>query len=253
MRRTAVLALALAACLSAPAWADSPLKDAAAAVLPKPISLHELSGENTVSFQGETIPYQAMQLVMNMEKSGMVLTGYVFAAEMPSHYDATLSPYFRYGLTQDDYRGLSEVNKAFFDPASALHQSLLQSVSDWADAMVGGAGAHLVTKLSDLEPIRRVSGVKAVMYTAGARLFFSTENIVIPLYAKGFMYRDGDVYRGIMLLTPDENKRPLSYAMEDTVIRAAEDAAKRDRRAYFKKRAEAERAAVETTVSEKKK
>ena len=236
MRRIAALSLACALFLGSSSWAGDLLLESAKSVLPPPISLHTLSGENRITFQGDTLPYDAMQLVMNMEKSGMVLTGYVFSAEMPSQYHEALSPYFRYGISKEDYRGLSEVNKAFFDPGSPLHRALLQSVSDWADQMVGGAGAHLVTKLSDLEPIRRVSGVKAILYTAGARIFFSTENIVIPLYAKGYMYREGDGYRGVMLLTNDENKRPLSYAMEDIVVKAAEDTTKRDRRALFEKK-----------------
>ncbi len=250
MRRIAALAVAWAIFAGSATFADDLLLESAKSVLPPPISLHVLSGKNQISFQGDTLPYDAMQLVMNREKSGMVLTGYVFSAPMPTHYHEALSPYFRYGISKEDYRGLSEVNKAFFDPDSPLHRALLQSVSDWADKMVGGAGAHLVTKLSDLEPIRRMSGVKTILYTAGARIFFSTENIVIPLYAKGYMYRDGDGYRGVMLLTNDENKRPLSYAMEDIVTKAAEETTKRDRRVLFEKRMAMK--AVETGVQEEK-
>ena len=232
MKRKYGLAFLLAAALACPVAAES-LQEAAGKVLPPSMTLTALSGERSISFQGETFPYQAWQLLMRGREKDPVLAGYVFEADISATDHAALDPFFHYGLTKDDYRGLSEVNKAFFDTVSPLHRSLLQSVSDWADAMMGGADAHLQTTLSDLEPIRRVSGVKSILYTAGARLTFSSEGIILPLYAKGFLYRDGDTYRGLLLLVPDESKRPLSYAMEDMAIEAADAAAARDRKAFI--------------------
>lgn len=232
MKKTYGLALFLAAALTLPIAAE-PLQEAAGNVLPPSMTLTALSGERSISFRGETFPYQAWQLLMQGREKDSVLAGYVFEADIAAVDHAELAPFFHYGLTKDDYRGLSEVNKAFFDTASPLHQALLRSVSDWADAMMGGAGAHLQTTLSDLEPIRRVSGTKSILYTAGARLTFSSEGIILPLYAKGFLYRDGNSYRGLLLLVPDESKRPLSYAMEDMAIEAANAAAARDRKAFI--------------------
>ena len=233
MKRAYGLSVFLAAALAMPVFATEPLQEAAEKVLPPSMTLSVLSGARSISFRGETIPYQARQLLMQGREKDSVLAGYVFEADISAADHAELAPFFRYDLTKDDYRGLSAVNKAFFDEASPLHQALLQSVSDWADSVVGGMGAHLQTKLSDLEPIRRVSGVKSILYTAGARLTFSSEGLILPLYAKGFLYRDGDSYRGLLLLVPDENKRPLSYAMEDLAIEAADAATARNRKAFF--------------------
>ncbi len=232
MKRKYGLAFLLAAALAWPVAAE-PLQEAAGKVLPPSMTLTALSGERSISFQGETFPYQAWQLLMRGREKDPVLAGYVFEADIAAADHAELAPFFHYGLTKDDYRGLSEVNKAFFDTASPLHRALLQSVSDWADAMMGGADAHLQTTLSDLEPIRRVSGTKSILYTAGARLTFSSEGIILPLYAKGFLYRDGNSYRGLLLLAPDESKRPLSYAMEDMAIEAADAAAARERETFI--------------------
>ncbi len=233
MKKTSGLAFLLAVVLVCPIAAAETLQEAARKVLPPAMTLTALPGERSLSFRGEIFPYQAWQLLMQGRETDPVLAGYVFEADISAADHAELAPFFRYALTNENYRGLSEVNKAFFDPASPLHRALLQSVSDWADAMMGGADAHLQTTLSDLEPIRRVSGVKSILYTAGARLTFSSEGIILPLYAKGFLYRDGDSYRGLLLLVPDESKRPLSYAMEDMAIEAADAAAARDREAFI--------------------
>ncbi len=234
MKRKYGLACLLALALVMPVSAAESLPEVAKKVLPPAMTLTALSGARQISFRGETLPYQAWQLLMQGRETDPVMAGYVFEADISAAEHAELAPFFRYELTKETYRGLSEVNKAFFDEASPLHRALLRSVSDWVDSVAPGVGANLQTTLTDLEPIRRVSGVKSILYTVGARLTFSSEGLILPLYVKGFLYRDGDSYRGLLLLVPDESKRPLSYAMEDMAVEASDAAAVRDRDAFIK-------------------
>lgn len=224
-------ALALSAALPAGA---SDLTEAAAAALPPMVTYRELPGTETVYFNGRAIPYTAGQLVASLKRDDIYCTGYVLStstAEDPA-IEPLLAPYFRYQLDPKDYAGLAAVNRAFFDENAALHQAVQASISRWADSMVGGAGAQLEVTLRDMEPVRRAGDVNCVVYTAGARIVLSSEGLILPLYGRGYMYRDGDHYRTVALITSDDSRGPLTYALEDMVKEAALRASERDIRAF---------------------
>lgn len=226
-RKTAVCCMmALAVGMSGMA---SDLSDAAKSALPPMFSFHELPGTETLYFQNEGIPYKAAQLTADMQKDGVFLSGYIFSAVIPEKDKPLIDPYFRYNVTTAEFGGLAALNTAFFNPEAPLHKSIEESVSRWADQMVGGSsGAHLVVTLSDMEPVRRTDGANCILYTAGSKITLSSEGLILPLYGRGYVYKDGGEYRLVMLITGDDSKRPLSYALDDMVRAAAENAAKRD-------------------------
>lgn len=227
------LAALLFAAASAPAGA-SDLTEAAAAALPPMVSYRELPGMQYAEFLGERYAYTAGQLVADLRRRGMYLAGYVISASTEGRpaEEAAFAPYFRYRQTEKELAGLAAVNRSFFDETAVLHQAVQAAVSRWADEMVGGAGAHLEVTLKDMEPVRRAGDVNFVMYTAGARIVLSSEGLILPLYGRGYMYRDGDHYRTVVLITSDDSRQLLTYALTDMVTEAARRAAERDLRTF---------------------
>lgn len=229
------LALTLALAAAAMPAGASELADSAKAILPPFISYIELDEPQTVTFGGREFPYTAGQLVVDFARDGMYLTGYVISTSTEDDPLAAevLAPYFRYQLRAREYEGLTELNRALFDEESPLHLALEASISDWADRMVGGAGAQLEVTLSDIEPVRRAGEMGAIVYTAGARIILSSEGLIMPLYGRCYMYRDGAAYRTVSLITSDDSREYLGYALADMVGEAARRAADRNLRAFI--------------------
>lgn len=228
------LALA-AALLLAPTAGASELTDAASA-LPPMFTLRELAGTQTLYFGGRAIPYTAAQLSADMRRDDMYLSGYLFSAAVPEDARAVVAPYFAYNLSKTQLEGLSEINRALFDEEAPLHEAIEESIRRWADAMVGGNGAGLGVSISSVEPARRTEGVNSILYTAGAEITLSSEGLILPLYGRGYLYKDGADYRFVLLVTGDDSKQPMSYALEDMVKEAARRAAKRDIEAFVRER-----------------
>lgn len=224
-------AVLCAACLAGRA-AASDLTEAAQAALPGYISYHELSGARSLTFAGRTVPYTAGQFVAELGRESLYVTGYVIFARTDPALGPLFAPYFRYGLDRETLAGLAALNKEFFDPEAALHREVEQSVAAWADQMAGG-GAALDVKLADMEPVRRVGDVNYIMYTAGARILFSSEGLILPLYGRAYMYRDGDSYRVVTLITSDDSRAILGYALEDLAKEAGARADERNRQAFI--------------------
>lgn len=229
------LALAAAFLLMAPAGA-SDLTEAAKAALPPMFTLRELPGTQELYFGGRTIPYTAAQLSADMRRQDMYLSGYIFSASVPEDARTAVAPYFRYNLYKTELAGIASINRELFDEEAPLHEAIEESIRHWADAMVGGNGAQLGVSISSIEPVRRSEGVNSILYTTGAEITLSSEGLILPLYGRAYLYKDGEDYRIVMLLTGDDSKQPMVYALEDMVKEAAKQAAKRDIRAFAEER-----------------
>ncbi len=230
-KKSAVMAC-IAAVLATPTGA-SDLSDAAKSALPPMFAFHELKEPQVLTFMGQTIPYEAAQLTADMRRDDMFLSGYLFYGWIPKEDNALIAPYFKYNPTTAEFVGMASLNTAFFDETSPLHEAIEASISSWADRMVGGqGGAHLDVILSEMEPFRRTDGMNCILYTAGTQITLDSEGLIMPLYGKGYVYKDGDGYRFVLLLTGDDSKQPLTYALDDMVKAAAEKAAKRDLRSF---------------------
>lgn len=232
MKRSWLMAPLLAALLTCPAAAASGLADAAKDALPPMFSLQTLQGEETLHFLGADIPYEASELVADMKRDDTYLTGYIFSGKAPDAAKEALAPYFRYKLSENELAGLAALNKAFFDETAPLHKAVVASFSSWAERMAPGAGATLDVSLSRMEPLRRVEGENYVLYTAGTGITLSSGGLILPLYGRAYMYKDGGDYRFVMLVAGDDSRRPLTYALEDLAREAAARAARRDLKAF---------------------
>ena len=229
------LALALPLWAAALPCGASELSDCAKAVLAPFITYIELEEPQTAYFADREIPYTAGQLVIDLRRRGTYLTGYVISASTEGDplSEALFWPYFRYNLGAREYEGLTEVNAALFDERSSLYQMLVDSLARWADRMAGGASVQLEVSLDEIEPVRRAGEMGAIVYTAGARIMLSSEGLIMPLYGRGYMYRDGGHYRTVALITNDDSREFLGYALADMVGEAARRAAQRDLIAFI--------------------
>lgn len=229
--RSCLLTLAAAALLGSGA-AASDLGEAAK-VLPPVFTLRELPGREYLYFQGRRYPYEAAQLTADMRREGIFLSAYLFSGTIPDDEKALAAPYFQYNLGPAELAGLAALNAAFFNKDAALHKALEDMVSRWADQMAGGTeGARLVVALDEMEPVRRAGDASAILYTAGTRVTLSSEGLILPLYGRAYLYRDGGDYRVLMLITSDDSRQPMMYALEDIAVEAADTAARRDLAAY---------------------
>lgn len=231
MKKSWLMAPLLAALLTSTAAAGD-LADAAKDALPPMFSLQMLAGEEKLHFLGADIPYEAGELVADMKRADTYLTGYIFSGKAPDAAKEALAPYFRYKLSENELAGLAALNKAFFDETAPLHKAVVASFSAWAESMAPGAGATMGVTLSRMEPLRRVEGENYVLYTAGTGITLSSGGLILPLYGRAYMYKDGDGYRFVMLVAGDDSRRPLTYALEDLAKEAAARAAKRNLQAF---------------------
>lgn len=206
----------------------------AAKALPPMFTLRPLPGTEWITFDGRRFPYQAAQLTADMKRQDIFLSGYLFYGELPEEGKAGAAPYFQYNLGEKEYEGLAAVNASFFNEDAPLHKALQKSLSQWADQMIGGEGAHLTVTLDHMEPIRRTADASVILYTAGTRVTLSSGGFILPLYGRAYMYRDGGAYRVLMLITSDDSRQPMTYALDDMAKKAAADAARRDLASYVR-------------------
>lgn len=217
-------------------WSGAAASDLAEAAkaLPPLFALRPLPGTEWITFNGQRFPYQAAQLTADMKRQDMFLAGYLFYGELPEEEKAGAAPYFRYNLGEKEYEGLAAVNVSFFNEDTPLHKALQKSLSQWADQMIGGEGARLTVTLDHIEPIRRTADASFILYTAGTRVTLSSGGFILPLYGRAYMYRDGSAYRVLVLITSDDSRQPMTYALDDMAKKAAAEAARRDLAAYVR-------------------
>ncbi len=213
--------------------AASDLTDAAKA-LPPMFTLRTLPGTEWLQFGERHFPYEAAQLTADMKRRDMFLSGYLFYGEIPEEDKASAAPYFQYNLGEKEYEGLAALNASFFNKDAPLHQAIEKALSRWADQMIGGEGAGLAVTLDHMEPIRRTADGSVILYTAGTRLTLSSGGFILPLYGRAYMYRDGGAYRVLMLITSDDSRQPMTYAIDDMAKAAASAASRRDLTAFVR-------------------
>ena len=70
----------------------------------------------------------------------------------------------------------------------------------------------------DLEPIRRMEGTDRVIYTAGGRIFGSLDGLIVPQYIRAYLFRNGEKYRCIVLLSGDDDRRVMASVADRIVL-----------------------------------
>mgnify|MGYP000099202334 FL=1 len=65
-----------------------------------------------------------------------------------------------------------------------------------------------------MEPLRKVT-LQSLLYTAGGKIIFDSDGLIYPMYSRMYFMRNGNDIDMLMLLTPDEGKQPLVFAIDD--------------------------------------
>ena len=130
--------------------------------------------------------------------------------------------YFEYLLTEIP-KHLDDTNRAFLDEDSPLRKGAEEVMKNWAKNVVGELGEGVKITLSDFEPYRKLTADEAYLYTMGAKITFDSDGLILPFYGRAYFFRENDHIDVMMLLTPDEGKEPLVYAIDDLAKAAAKE------------------------------
>ena len=158
-----------------------------------------------------------------LQKSRKFAYGYIVTTKLPPAGADTLKPFFREYLTVKEWRSLSRMNRAFLDEDSPLRKGAEEVMKNWAKNVVGELGEGVKITLSDFEPYRKLTADEAYLYTMGAKITFDSDGLILPFYGRAYFFRENDHIDVMMLLTPDEGKEPLVYAIDDLAKAAAKE------------------------------
>lgn len=211
-----------ALCISGGASAYN-LQSIAKAHLPPAFTYQDIPEQQELKFHNFTYPYHMGQLSVMLQKSRKFAYGYIVTAKLPPAGADTLKPFFREYLTVKEWRSLSRMNRAFLDEDSPLRKGAEEVMKNWAKNVVGELGEGVKITLSDFEPYRKLTADEAYLYTMGAKITFDSDGLIQPFYGRAYFLRENDHIDVMMLLTPDEGKEPLVYAIDDLAKAAAKE------------------------------
>lgn len=199
------------------------LRFIAKAHLPPAFTYQDIPEQQELKFHNFTYPYHMGQLSVMLQKSRKFAYGYIVTAKLPPAGADTLKPFFREYLTVKEWRSLSRMNRAFLDEDSPLRKGAEEVMKNWAKNVVGELGEGVKITLSDFEPYRKLTADEAYLYTMGAKITFDSDGLILPFYGRAYFFRENDHIDVMMLLTPDEGKEPLVYAIDDLAKAAAKE------------------------------
>lgn len=191
--------------------------------LPPAFTYLDIPEEQELKFTNFTYPYHMGQLSVMFSGSKKFAYGYIVTAELPAEGAEKLEPFFREYLTVKEWRSLSKMNRAFCDENSSLRKGAEEVMKSWLKNVVGELGEGVKITLSDLEPYRKLTADEAYLYTMGAKIVFNADRLLVPFYGRAYFFRENDHMDVMMLLTPDEGKGPLVYAIDDLAKAAAKE------------------------------
>ena len=164
------------------------------------------------------------QLSVMLSKSGKFAYGYVIKAELPMVGSDFLKPYFRQNLSVNEWRGLVRLNRLVMDENSPLRKGAAEIMRGWAAGILGNAAYEVKINLYEIEPYHRLSSDESYLYVAGSKIIYDVGGLEFPFYTRMYFFRNNGHIDLIMLITPDEGKNPLLYALDDLSKAAAKEA-----------------------------
>ena len=187
-------------------------------------SYQAIPGTETLSFAGGTISYRMGQLTKIMPKAKKFSSGYIIEAQLPHSAAEALKPFFRLNPGEEQWEKLIRLNRIFMDPDSFMRKDMQKTMMGLeVNAMGPMAEKNVTVEISGIEPFRRLSADEAYVFTAGARITFNAQGLILPMYSRAYFFPSGDRQNldVLMLFTPDEGKGPLVYAIDDLAKEAA--------------------------------
>ena len=213
--------LALSCSVSAGAYEVSQL---AAETLPKGFVYKEIEGQQTLPFWGQDVSYQLGQLQVTMNKKQTFSSGYIIRTRLPDWMEKGLRPFFKLNRDEKVWKILNQMNRALWNPASPLRKHIEDTMKSLAvNAMGPIAEEGVQVKISDIEPMRRLSADEAYVYTADGVVTYDSGGLLLPMYCRTYFFPANQGLDVLMLFTPDEGKGPLVYAIDDLARAAAKE------------------------------
>lgn len=213
--------LAASCCFSAGAYDISRL---AAKTLPNGFTYKEIEEPQILSFWGQEVPYQMGQLQVTLKKRQAFSSGYIIRTKLPASMEQGLWPFFKLNRDEKVWKILNRMNRALWNPESPLRKNIESTMKSLAANALGPIAEKDVRVLvSDIEPMRRLSGEEAYVYTAGGTITYDSGGLLLPMYCRAYFFPGDNGLDVLMLFTPDEGKGPLVYAIDDLAQAAARE------------------------------
>ncbi len=228
--KKAAIAMAASALLLSGEASAYDLGKIARETLPASFKYTDIPEEQEVKLFSETYTYHMGQLSILTRRSNKFSYGYIATAELPPAEEESLDLYFREYLSVDEWRGLVRINRALMNENSLLRKGAEEILRGWAQNAVGDLAKNVKISVQDIEPYRKLSSDEAYLYTAGARIIFDADGFIAPFYSRAYFFKEGNHLDVMMLLTPDEGKGPLVYAIDDLAKTAAKEVYTKDER-----------------------
>lgn len=194
--------------------------------LPSRFTYKEIPGTEKLPFAGGEVPYRMGQLAVNLNSAKKFSSGYIVRTRVPARSTESMMPFFGMNMGEDQWKALSHLNRAFLDPESKIRKEMEKTMLRLAVNSIGPmAEKNVKVEISGEEPLRRLVGNEAYVLTAGARVIYDEEGLILPMYTRAYLFPSYDrkYLEILMLFTPDEGKGPLVYAIDDLAKAAAKE------------------------------
>ena len=190
-------------------------KEDMSAALPKGFAYTDINGDYSIQFLGQPMQYHMGQVSFVDPRTQNFSSGYLVTGMLPKQISAYLLPYFKLNLNSSEWTGLLYMNKQILNEDSPLMVAVRNIMASWAERVIGTEGqANLKIHFTAMEPLRKVT-MQSLLYTAGGKIIFDSDGLIYPMYSRLYFMRNGDDIDMLMLLTPDEGKQPLVFAIDD--------------------------------------
>lgn len=194
--------------------------------LPERFTYKDIPGTEKLPFAGMEVPYHMGQLAVNLSRAKKFSSGYIVRTRIPARSTEAMMDFFVMNLGPEQWKILSKLNRAFMDPESQVRKDMEKTMLGLAvNAMGPLAEKNVKVEISGEEPLRRLAANEAYVLTAGARVIYDEEGLILPMYTRAYLFPSSDrkYLEILMLFTPDEGKGPLVYAIDDLAKSAAKE------------------------------
>lgn len=196
----------------------------AAKTLPKSFTYRSVPETQHLAFMGRDIPYTMGQLAVTLRRSGRFASGYLLKSTLPAEMNERMRHYFLLNPDREAWEGLIAFNRALMTPGTPFRTGIEASFARLADEIVGEEkGKAVQVELSEFEPLRRLSQGEAYLFTTGGKVTYSVDGLLYPMYIRVYFFPGAGGAETLALLTPDEGKEPLVYAIDDLARAAAKE------------------------------
>lgn len=196
----------------------------ASKTLSKNFTYKEMVGEEHLPFMGIEVPYRTGELSVTLKRSNRFSSGYIIMATLPTPMTDQVKSFFELNPTVETWRKIIKLNRSLMAEGTPLQESLKSIFGNLAANVLGKEMMNYTTvSFQNIEPFRRLSAEEAFLYTTGGNVVYQVGGLSYPMYTKVYFFPGDNAIQMMALLTPDEGKNPLVYALDDLSRAAAKE------------------------------